>query len=216
VQSPDNPLLMGAPNLPSSKGFEGMALSPSGRFLYPMLEGALTTDPDQRRLIINQFDVKARRYTGRQWFYRLDVVGFSIGDLTAVNERAFLVIERDQGQGAAAQFKKVFLVDLDHVDAAGFLVKHEVADLLRLADPDDIGGTGTGVFTFPFVTIESVVPLDRRTIGILNDNNYPFSSGRTPGEPDDNEFILIRLDAPLPLEGDSKDPDDDDREGERR
>ena len=212
VQSPDNPLLMGSPNLLSSKGFEGMALAPSGRFLYPMLEGALTTDPDQRRLIINQFDVKARRYTGRQWSYRLDVAGYSIGDLTAVNERAFLVIERDQGQGAAAKFKKVFLVDLDRVDAAGFLVKREVADLLALADPDDIGGAGTGIFTFPFVTIESVVPLDALTIGVLNDNNYPFSSGRTPGESDDNEFILIRLDAPLPLDVDDHDRRDrDDR-----
>ena len=33
-----------------------------------------------------------------------------------------------------------------------------------------------------------------------NDNNYPFSSGRTPGQPDHNEFILIRLDAPLPID----------------
>jgi len=211
VQSPDNPFLGGAaPNLPSSKGFEGMAISPSGRFLYPMLEGALTTDPDQRRLIINQFDIRARAYTGRQWFYRLDTVGFSIGDLTAVSDRAFLVIERDQGQGATASFKKVFLVDLDTLDASGFLVKTEVADLMNLADPNDLGGTGTGVFTFPFVTIESVVPLGRRTIGVLNDNNYPFSSGRTPGEPDNNEFIVIRLDAPLPLDGQGRDDKDDD------
>jgi glycerophosphoryl diester phosphodiesterase len=59
-----------------------------------------------------------------------------------------------------------------------------------------VGRTGTGVFTFPFVTIESVIPLDARTLGVLNDNNYPFSSGRTPGQPDDDEFI--GLDEPLP------------------
>ena len=218
VQSPDNPQRgTTAPNLLSSKGFEGMAISPNGRFLYPMLEGALTTDPDQRRLIISQFDLKARAYTGRQWFYRLDTAGFSIGDLTAVSDRALLVIERDQNQGATAAFKKIFLVDLDKVDSAGFLVKREVADLLNLADPDDIGGTGTGVFTFPFVTIESVIPLGRRTLGVLNDNNYPFSSGRTPGEPDDNEFILIRLDAPLPTDGHGRDDrDDDDWRGDSR
>jgi glycerophosphoryl diester phosphodiesterase len=120
------------------------------------------------------------------------------------------VIERDNGQGASAVFKKVFLVDFDKVDASGFLVKQEVADLMNLADPDDIGGTGTGVFTFPFVTIESVIPLGRRTIGVLNDNNYPFSSGRTPGEPDNDEFIVIRLDAPLPLDGHGRDDKDDD------
>jgi hypothetical protein len=90
VQSPDNPFLGGAtPNLPSSKGFEGMALAHRNRFLYPMLEGALTTDPDQRRLIISEFDIRARAYTGRRWFYRMEVAGNSIGDLTAVNDHVF-------------------------------------------------------------------------------------------------------------------------------
>jgi hypothetical protein len=28
---------------------------------------------------------------------------------------------------------------------------------------------------------------------VLNDNNFPSSSGRTPGKPDDNEFITIKL-----------------------
>src|SRR5262245_39697160 len=157
-----------------------MALTPNGRYLYPMLEGSLTTDPDQRRLIINEFDLKRRAYTGRQWFYPLDApisTGQAIGDLTAVNDRVFLVIERDGGQGAAARFKKIFLVNLGRVDTAGFLVKREVADLMRLEDPDDLGGTGTGIFTFPFTTIESVIPLSPTKLGVLNDNNYPFSSG---------------------------------------
>ena len=35
--------------------------------------------------------------------------------------------------------------------------------------------------------------LDDRTLGVLNDNNFPFSSGRTPGKPDDDEFITVRL-----------------------
>lgn len=204
VQSPDNPFLGGGtPNLPRSRGFEGMAITPNGKRLYPMLEGALTTDPDQRRLIISEFDVRQHTYTGRRWFYRMEAPtgsGQAIGDLTAVSDHAFLVIERDSGQGPGALFKKVFLVDLDDLDADGFLVKHEVADLLKLADPHDISGTGTGVFSFPFVTIESVIPLSATRIGVLNDNNYPFSSGRTPGQPDDNEFIVIRLERPLPRE----------------
>src|SRR5262245_56091298 len=221
VKSPDNPLLGGAaPNLASSKGFEGMALSPDGRFLYPLLEGPLTTDPDQRRLIINEFDTHRRSYTGRQWFYRLEATsasGQSIGDMTAVDKGAFLVIERDSGEGAAARFKKIFLVDTSRVDQSGFLVKQEVADLLNLADPDDIGGTGTGVFTFPFTTIESVIPLSGRTLGVLNDNNYPFSAGRQPGQPDDNELILIDLDAPLPIDSRvAPERDDDGDHGSHR
>ena len=44
-----------------------------------------------------------------------------------------------------------------------------------------------------------VVILDRNHIGVINDNNYPFSVGRHrgSGKPDDNEFILIRLDRSL-------------------
>jgi len=199
VASPDDPL--GRPaNLPSSRGFEGMALIPNGKSLYPLLEGSLTTDPDQHRLIINEFDLATKSYTGRQWFYRLEQTistGQSIGDFTAVSDHRFLVIERDGGQGASAHFKKIFLVDFDQVDSNGFLVKNEIVDLLNIADPDDIAGTGTGVFTFPFVTIESVIPLSATSIGVINDNNYPFSSGRVVGQPDNNEFIIIKLNRPL-------------------
>lgn len=169
------------------------------RAAYPLLEGSLTTDPDQRRLLLNEFDLATRQYTGRRWQYRLEAdtaTGQSIGDFTAVTDRIFLVIERDNFEGANARFKKIFVVNLGEVDEAGFLVKHEVADLMRLADPDQLA-SDTGVFTFPFQTIESVIPLSQRELGILNDNNYPFSAGRVAGQSDPNEFIIIRLDRPL-------------------
>ena len=218
VQSPQNPFLGTAtPTLPRSKGFEGMAVSANGRMLYPMLEGALTTDADQRRLIVNEFDTLERRYTGRQWYYRLDRPAHAIGDLTAVENGLFLVIERDNGQGAAAAYKKIFIVDFDHLDADGHLYKNEVADLLRIEDPDAIGGAGP-TFTFPFQTIESVMPIGAQRLLVLNDNNYPFSSARTFGEPDANEMIVIRLERPVaqyarPRSGDSDDGRGDGRQG---
>jgi hypothetical protein len=198
--SPQNPFLgSGLANLPRSKGFEGMAVSADGRRLYPMLEGPLTTEADQQRLIINEFDVRRRRYTGRQWFYRLEAdtaTGQSIGDLTEIGGSRFLVIERDNFEGPQAAFKKIFLIDLEDVGADGFLVKREVADLLAIDDPHNIARRGP-VFRFPFQTIESVIPLGARLLGVLNDNNYPFSAGRAAGQPDPNEFIVIRLARPL-------------------
>jgi hypothetical protein len=109
-----------------------------------------------------------------------------------VTDRLFLVIERDNFEGPAARFKKVFVVSMDDVDANGYFVKHELVDLLQLRDPDKVASDG--LFTFPFQTIESVIPLSQQEIGILNDNNYPFSAGRRAGSPDPNEFIIIRLD----------------------
>ncbi len=37
----------------------------------------------------------------------------------------------------------------------------------------------------------------RTDLLVLNDNNFPFSTGRTPGRADANEFIVIRLEQPL-------------------
>jgi len=200
VKSPQNPFLAGGtPNLPRSKGFEGMAIAAGGGALYPMLEGALTTDPDQRRLIINEFDLRRRQYTNCRWFYRLESPANAIGDLTAIDRHRLLVIERDNAEGPAAAFKKIYAVDFRDVGGDGFLVKRQVADLLNIDDPDDLGGFGP-TFRFPFQTIESVMPLDNWRLAVLNDNNYPFSAGRMAGSADPNEIIIIRVDHPLTAE----------------
>lgn len=154
---------------------------------------------DHLRLLLHELDPATRSYTGRVFQYRLDDPGHAIGDLTAVDGTSFLVVERDNEQGTAARFKRIFRIDLAETDADGFVSKTLVADLLDIADPRGLGGEGTadGVFTFPFVTIEGVLPIDGRTLLVINDNNFPFSSGRTPGRPDGTESILIGLDPPM-------------------
>jgi hypothetical protein len=42
-----------------------------------------------------------------------------------------------------------------------------------------------------------VSPLSDTWLGVLNDNNDPFSSGRVTGRPDPDEFMIIKLDRPL-------------------
>jgi hypothetical protein len=188
VKAPENPTLNGAtPNLAGSKGFEGMARSVDGRRLYPLLEGTVSGDP-AGALRMNEFDVRKRAYTGKRWTYQLDDPANAIGDAIAVDDHRFLIIERDNNQGDAAALKRVYLAE----KRDGTLVKTLAADLLDLADPKGLGGFGE-TFRFPFQTIEDVVILDDRTLGILNDNNFPFSSGRTPGRPDNDEFITVRL-----------------------
>lgn len=211
VRSPDNPAFVSLPdqmarvaaaNLASSRGFEGMALNADGSKLYHLLEGALKGDPDPRRLVASEFDLAAKRYTGATWFYRMEFADHAIGDMTAINDSQFLVIERDNNRGAMARFKRVYLVDTATLDR-GYARKTELVDLMRIADPLGVAPrdmTTNGFadpFTFPFVTIESVLMLDPSTMVIVNDNNYPFSTGRRAMTPDDNEFIQTRLPAPL-------------------
>jgi hypothetical protein len=213
VKSPQNPTLGAGeqPNLPASRGFEGMALSTNGNTLYPMLEGALTTDADQRRRTIYEFSLGSKAYTNQRWSYRTEEPAHAIGDLTALDSNRLLVIERDNNQGAAAQFKRVYVVDLRQVGSDGFLIKEDLVNLLQIQDPDRIslparpGDIGLGEqFSFPFQTIESILPLSGSRLLIINDNNYPFSAGRNPGLPDDNEWIIIKLPSPI---------DDDDSSG---
>jgi hypothetical protein len=196
VMSADNPYLgTGTATLGRSRGFEGMAINAAGTKLFTLLEGTVTGDP-AGSLRINVFDIQKKAYTGQQWRYKLDAQGTNIGDMTAVNDHQFLVIERNGTE--AVRFKKIFLIDLNSVDADGFVSKTEVVDLMNLADPHDLNQDGKAVFTFPFVTIEDVLVVDANTLLVLNDNNYPGSS-RDAGVPDPNEFLLIRLDSPLPL-----------------
>lgn len=196
VKAPENPYLNGAqPNIASSKGFEGMVRSVDGRRLYPLLEGTVTGDtPGDLRF--SEFDLRKRAYTGKRFVYRLESTANAIGDAIAVDRHRFLVIERDGGQGDTAQFKRIYLADTRDRDGDGLMDKTLVADLLDIANPKGLGGFGK-TFRFPFQTIEDVNLVDDRTLAVLNDNNFPFSSGRTAGRADDNEFITIRLPAPL-------------------
>lgn len=202
VKSPQNQTLgpSETPNLARSNGFEGTAISLNRKTLFPMLEGALTTAPDRSRRLIFAFDLRRGVYTGETWQYRTGAPGNAIGDLTALDGKHLLVIERDNAQGPAAAFKRIFVVDLREVGPDGFLVKREVLNLLAIPDPEGIslpgrpGDFGLGdPFRFPFQTIESVLPLGGSRLLVANDNNFPFSAGRNPGLPDDNELIVVRV-----------------------
>src|SRR5262245_367094 len=101
VMSPQNPYLGSlTPNLNGSNGFEGMAVGPSGRFLFPLLEGTVAGDDaingtTRKNLRISKFDTKKQAYTGDTWLYQLEPEGTNIGDMTAINDQQFLVIERN-------------------------------------------------------------------------------------------------------------------------
>jgi hypothetical protein len=207
VRSPQNPYLgLDTPNLGASRGFEGMAINPKGDKLYTLLEGTVTGDNDvnasiNKNLRIDEFKIKTQSYTGNNWLYPLDANGTNIGDMTAINDHQFLVLERNGATATTVDgtpFKKIYLIDIQGVANGGFLNKTEVVDLMNIADPHDLNDDGNTTFTFPFVTIESVLPLDPTTLLVINDNNYPGVGGRDLNS-DNNEFIKIKLDSALNL-----------------
>ncbi len=223
VRSPGAPAAMSF-DVRRSKGFEGMAASKDGKFLYPLLEGALwdaaanATEKGadgKEYLRILEFDLAKNDWSGRNWKYRLEVNGNSIGDFNMIDANTGLIIERDDTEGSAAQackgeiksdcfnvpakFKRIYKIDLSQADAEGYVKKVGYIDLMDMADPTKKakqgGETGEGGprLTFPFFTIENVDMVDAAHIIVGNDNNLPYSSGRQLGKSDDNEFVLLEV-----------------------
>ncbi|RXT50253.1 hypothetical protein B6S44_23115 [Bosea sp. Tri-44] len=230
ARSPDHYAVTtpGAPNLPvefnvrRSKGYEGMAQSPDGRFLYPLLEGPLwnaetkgNEEVDGKEVLrILEFDVQAEKWTGRSWFFPLEQKGLAIGDFNMIDATTALIIERDNGEGTAdkacaagqkgpdcfhdlAKFKRIVKIEMADANVGKSVRKVGYIDLMKIADPDKKAKQGAidGVLPFPFFTIENVdvVDLAGGIIVVGNDNNLPFSSSRDPKKADDNELVLLQV-----------------------
>ncbi len=200
LQAPQNPFLAPGqnPTVQSSRGFEALASSPDGRYLYPAVEGPLLQDANRKRRFVYEFDTARRAYTGRSWQYLTDGDDYRIGDMQALDANRWVLIERDDAEGPAAAVKRLYVVDRRRVDADGFLVKTEVADLLELCNPaligsrNPVGGFGLGdPFSFPLQSVESLLLLPDRRILVTQDNNFPDSNGRVTGVPDGTESIVI-------------------------
>jgi hypothetical protein len=199
VRSPDYPAdyppSAPAPNLASSNGFEGMAISPDGRTLYPTLEGPLADDADKTIRRMFTFDIERRRYVGGDRTYHVSDPSYLVSDLTALDRRRFVSLERDNLQGPAAAHKQAFVVD------ARTAAKRPVLDELNIADPQGIslrgpvrpGDFGLGnPFRMPYQTIEAVLPVGRSELAIVNDTNFG-STGRNPSLPDYSDLIRVRV-----------------------
>ena len=212
VRSPQNPFLRISergraerPTLATSRGFEGLAISPDGSTLYAQLEGAVAGD-DPRDLRLYAYDIAQGALAPAFFTVRLDAPSqtvdlasltdpsgarvypgvtappsgpLAIGELKAVNDHQLLLIERDNlgDDEAPPRVKKIFLLTLPPA-REGAVAKTQLVDLLAIPDPSGLGGE-MNFFRLPFYTIESVHVVDERTLLVASDNNFPFSNGRS-------------------------------------
>jgi hypothetical protein len=200
VVSPDNPIPTGPVTQPSSRGIEGMAITPNGRWLYVVLEGATAGDPaDLRR--VYEFDTRAKAFTlPRLPSYRVSLTNNLIADVQALGRWKLALIERDNAIGANALYRRVFRVDLRDVTDNGSLAKTEVVNLARIPDPDLVslpsihqGDVGLGdPYQVTCQSVEALHVLSHSRLLVGCDNNFP-NSGRNPALADDSEFITIRI-----------------------
>lgn len=223
TQNPGQPM-PATVNLGRSRGYEGFAASKDGKFIYGMLEGPLW-DAEKKdwekvdgrqTLRILEFSVGEQKWTGRHWKYVLDPGATAIGDFNMIDASTALVIERDNGEGTEdkacpagqraencfhdlAKFKRVVKIEMNDANVGGPIRKIGYVDLMKIQDPDKKARKplNGAVYTFPFFTIENVDVVDDKHIIVGNDNNLPFSSSRDPNKADDNEFLLLNVEALL-------------------
>ena len=104
----------------TNRGFEGLAISPDGNYVYAMLQSAML-DEGGGNGVCNRI-VKFNTWSGTavaQYAYQMEgsSQGRGISALFAVNDHEFLVLERNnRGIGVGAEFsppnKKLFRIDL--------------------------------------------------------------------------------------------------------
>lgn len=211
-------------NLGRSRGYEGFAASRDGKFIYGLLEGPLwdaekkdwEKQDGNQVLRILEFSVAETKWTGRHWKYVLSPGATAIGDFNMMDATTALVIERDNGEGTAdkacpagqraencfhdlAKFKRIVKIEMNDANANAAVRKIGFIDLMKIQDPNKKARKplNGGVYTFPFFTIENVDVVDDKHIIVGNDNNLPFSSSRDPNKADDNEFLLLDVEALL-------------------
>ena len=234
VRAPQNPAVYVTPQNPNptvtnnlgNTGLESLAINPSKTKLYTALEGIVAGDPtDTLRIyqfdlvgnkIVTQFDLVGNGPHPDPWIYqntpvivkyRLDSTANrqSINDMTCINDNEYLVIEKDRTIGTNAINKKIYKIDFSQIDGDGYIKKELVADLLDIQDPLDLNGDGDTKFRASFQNVEAFAILDRNTLILANDNDYPFIGGtRTAGAGsgatlDGTEFFELKLATPLNL-----------------
>lgn len=204
-----------------SGGFEPMAKSLDGKTLYPMFEwplwDAATKAQESRNgkpyTRILELDAASKTYSTRQWKYAFEEAGNVAADFQMLSATTGLVIERDdmtEGSGNVckdeprtdcftrpAKFKRVYKIDFAQADADGFVKKVAYIDLTKIANPQRLAKLGPNEETFvlPHLGPEGLTVVDAKHIVVVNDNNFPYSSGRTLGKPDDNELTLLNIQA---------------------
>jgi hypothetical protein len=157
--------------------------------------------------------VASKAWTGRTWLYPLAEGGEAIGDFNMIDEATVLVIERDNGVGVAAKacakadepkpdcfakpsmVKRIYKIEMNDANVGKAVRKIGYIDLLAIADPDNKRrqGGSEGIYDMPFLTIENVDVVDATHIIVGNDNNLPFSAGRSIDKADDNEFVVLEV-----------------------
>ncbi|HMO16172.1 MAG TPA: esterase-like activity of phytase family protein [Pirellulaceae bacterium] len=102
----------------SNRGLEGVAITPSGKFLVGLMQSPLIQDSGRdengkfhgRNVRLLKLDLQTGQQ--QQFVYELEDDSHKLQELLAINENEFLVAEQDGDGGLKTKFKKLIRIDL--------------------------------------------------------------------------------------------------------
>ena len=187
----------------ANRGFEGVAVTPDGRFLYAALQSALE-NPDaaagaaSRMTRIIKIDLTTGAACAEFAYAKEDAEPLGlrqgqivISDLYALEEDRLIVDERDTRSGAKARIKRLYLADLTQAtnilgqmddaatgeSTASLTLEQHTPEALaarQVTPPHKTLLLDLLAQGFTFEKIEGVCLLDQRSIAVVNDNDFGF------------------------------------------
>ncbi|MCZ8518077.1 MULTISPECIES: esterase-like activity of phytase family protein [Paenibacillus] len=176
-----------------NRGFEGVSLSPDGKFLYASIQSPMAV-PDKktgeasRALRILKLEAASKKVVGEyvyiaenaelfQGVKQKDVV---ISDLAALSSDVLLVDERDKNAGAEAQIKRIYRADFSKATnllGSPHSGKLEAMSLSEIREQGivpvskeliaDVAKLG-----YPFEKLEGLAVVNKNTLAVVNDNDF--------------------------------------------
>ena len=165
-------------------GLEGLALTPSGTYLYAAMEGPgyndgeLPTESSGALTRVTRFDVDTGKATA-QYAYPLDQVRAGRGgdngltDIVALDDENFLTVERGFGTHAVARVFRVEVGDADDVLARGSLTASPVKPMTKTLLADLSGTPGLAPLdNIEGITLGPTLPDGRQSVVMVSDDNF--------------------------------------------
>ena len=206
----------------ANKGMEGLAITPDGKTLVGFVQGPLIQDGGDGGRANRIVTIDIATHAVKQYAYdnRVGSKNYNSSEIFALNDHQFLVLERDGkglGDGSAAAFKSIYLVDLngaqDVSDLSGeaALIAKAPAKTLFLDLKAALNAAGIASDKIPAkleglafgddVVINGVLT---HTLYVANDNDFIGSVG---GVDNPNQWFVFGVtDADLSKLGASYDP----------
>lgn len=177
----------------ANRGFEGVTISPDGKYLYTSIQSPMAvpdkkTGEESRNLRILKMELATKKVIGEYVYITENATSFKnvkqkdvvISDLAALSSDVVLVDERDKNAGEEAQLKRIYRADFSK--ATNLLGSEASKDLEKLTAAElkekgivpvakemvvDVAKLG-----YPHEKLEGLAVVGKNTIAVVNDNDF--------------------------------------------